>query len=45
MTFWIDACPSNGNLIASGGEDKSIKLYDKRSSRIVKIFNELHEGE
>ena len=44
ITFWIDVCPIDGNLLASGGEDHDIKIYDRRESKIVKVFSDLHSG-
>lgn len=44
QTFWIDVNPINGNLIATCGTDKNIKIYDRRESKIVKTFQESHTG-
>ena len=33
-TNWIDVCPGNGNLLASGGDDGTIQIYDNRASKI-----------
>lgn len=35
----IDVCQSDGNLLASGGRDSDIKIFDKRNSKIVKVFS------
>lgn len=43
-TLWIDVCPNNGNLLASGGDDRNIKIFDKRVSTIVKTFDHIHSG-
>ena len=43
-TFWIDVCQSDGNLLASGGGDENIKIYDRRESKIVRIFDDIHSG-
>ncbi len=40
----IDVCQSNGNLLASGGHDKHIKIFDKREPKIVKTFEGDHSG-
>jgi WD40 repeat protein len=37
-TVCIDVCQSNRNLLASGGTDQRIKIFDKRESKIVKTF-------
>ncbi len=44
FTFWIDVCQSNGNLLASGGQDGIIKIFDKRESKIVKTFEGVHSS-
>ena len=38
FTFWIDVCQSNGNLLASGGDDYQVKIFDKREANIVQTF-------
>ncbi len=43
-TYSIDVFQSNGNLLASGGSDKAIKIFDKRESKIVKTFEGIHSG-
>ncbi len=43
-TVWIDVCQSNGNLLASGGQDSIIKIFDKRGSKIVKTFQGVHSS-
>ena len=37
VTNWIDVCPENGNLLASGGEDNNVKIFDKRELNIVQL--------
>ena len=44
VTCWIDVCPENGNLLASGGEDNNVKIFDKRESKIVRTFDGIHTG-
>lgn len=44
MSYWMDVCQSNGNLLAIGGDDCNIKIFDKRESRIVKTFDGIHSG-
>ena len=41
---WIDVCQSNGNLLAAGGENNNIKIFDKRLSKIVQTFYGIHKG-
>lgn len=44
VTFSIDVCPANNNLVASAGADKDIKLYDRREARIVRKIKTSHSG-
>ena len=39
MTYWIDVCQNDGNLLVSCGTDTSIKIFDKRESKIIKTFD------
>ena len=43
-THWIDVCQGNGNLLATGGEENNIKIFDKRESKIIKTFDDIHTG-
>ena len=43
-TNWIDVCQSNGNLLAAGGDDKNVKIFDKRESKIVRTFYGIHRS-
>ena len=43
-TIWIDICQSNGNLLATGGGDQNVKIFDKRESKIVKTFDGIHSS-
>ena len=43
-TYGIDVCPINGNLVAAGGDDKSLKIFDKREAKIVKTYDDLHSS-
>ena len=40
----IDANQASSNLIAAGGTGKSIIVYDKRNSKIVKVFETIHSS-
>ena len=44
MTLWIDVYQNDGNLLASGGTDKNIKIFDKRESKVIKTFDGVHAG-
>ena len=44
MTNWIDICPSDGNLLATGGFEMNVKIFDKRESKIVKSFDGIHSS-
>ena len=39
---WIDANQTNGNFLVSGGGDYNVKVFDKRESKIVKNFDDVH---
>lgn len=42
--YWIDVCQNNGNLVAAGGTDKSIHIFDKRELKVVDTFDDIHLG-
>ena len=42
MTSWIDVCQSNGNILAAGGSDRNVKIFDKRESSIVQTVDDIH---
>ena len=41
-TYWVDVCQSDGNMLASGGTDGQVKIFDKRESKIVQTFDGIH---
>ena len=43
-TRWIDVCPTDENLLATCGHDMDIKIYDRRESKIVRTFYDIHFG-
>ena len=43
-TNWIDVCPTDANLLASGGTDKIVKVYDQRESKILEIYKGIELG-
>mgnify|MGYP003877618977 FL=1 len=43
-TRWIDVCQSNGNLLVSGGDSMDVKIFDKRKSKIVQTFDDIHKS-
>ena len=44
FTYWIQPCPSNGNLLVTGGTDQNIKIFDRREAKVVRIFYGIHTG-
>ena len=40
---WIDVCPTDANLLASGGGNGSVFIYDRREFRTVKRFDKTHK--
>ena len=40
----MDVCQNDGNLLASGGIDRDIKIFDKRESKIIKTFDPVQKG-
>ena len=42
QTYWVDVCPRDGNLLASGGTDNLIKVFDKRQSKIAKTIGDIN---
>ena len=47
LTHWIDVNPINSNLLAMAviSFNNQVKIYDKRSSHIVKTFYDTNKGE
>ena len=43
-TDWIDRCPTDGNMLASCGFDRNVKIFDRRQKGIVMIFSEVTNG-
>ena len=31
-------------MLAAGGSDKNVRIFDKRESKIVQTFDDIHEG-
>mgnify|MGYP000850438422 FL=1 len=44
FTIWIDACPTDGNLLLSGGVDRIIRIFDLREAKVCATFEDIHEG-
>ena len=44
LTFWIDTCQGSENLLAAAGQESSIKIFDRRESKLVKTFENFHTG-
>ena len=44
VTQWIDVCQSDGNMLATGGKDENVKIFDKREYKIVQTFDGIHPG-
>ena len=44
LTTWIDVCQSDGNMLATGGDEKKVNIFDKREAKIVQTFDDIHEG-
>lgn len=42
-TMWIE-WKSCGNLLATCGSDREVRIYDRREGKIVKRFEKVHEG-
>ena len=43
-TYWIDVCQKDGNLLATGGGGKKVKIFDKRHGEIIQTFDKIHQG-
>ena len=41
-TSWIDVCQNNGSLLATAGVDNNVKIFDKRVSKVVHTFDDIH---
>ena len=42
--LWIDICQSDGNMLAAGGWSRNVKIFDKRVSKIVQTFQDIHKS-
>ena len=42
LVFSIDANPIIPDLLAASGLDREVKVYDKRNSKIVRKFKDVH---
>ena len=42
--YWIDVYQCDGNLLTAGGDNKNVKIFDKRKSKFVQTFDGIHEG-
>ena len=43
IVYWIDVSQRDGNLLAAV-DDKDLKIFDKRESKIVKTIDGIHES-
>ena len=43
-TIWIDVCQNNGNLLATVGRGHGVLIFDKRTSKIVQLFDNIHNS-
>ena len=41
---WIDVCPTDANLLATGGDNNVIWIFDRRQSKFVKALDGIHKG-
>lgn len=44
MTFWLDVCPGDGRLVALGDESGSLKIFDRRISKVANILSNIHSS-
>ena len=40
----MDVCQKDANLIALGGDDKAISIFDRRQSKICKTLGKFHSS-
>lgn len=43
-TLWVDVCQNNGNFLAAGGTDGTVKIFDKRGPDIIKTLEGCHSS-
>ena len=44
IAWCLDVCPTDNNIIAVGGEDRVVKIYDRRESKVIKEIGDSKDG-
>lgn len=44
VTYWIDVGQSNENLLVAGGTDFNVKIFDKRQSKVLRAYDDIHSS-